>query len=212
MRDLSTGARAAGACIVVVATLAGCGIPKDEAPRPVPPEAVDPRLLGRAEPSATPTPSGSGALQVAFVTGDDTVVLVRRPVSSSPVPRQAQELLTALTGGPDAAELSDGLSTAVPADVALRVASVDAGVAVVVLEDASPDAGQRRLPLAVAQVVLTLTSHPAIAAVRFTSGGEPVEAPLPGGEAVKRPLTAADYRSLLATGSRPQPTLSPSAS
>ena len=67
----------------------------------------------------------------------------------------------------------------------------------------------RRLPLSVAQVVLTLTSHPAVHAVRITFDGQPVEAPLPGGYIVHGALTASDYASFLAPPGTPAPSRSP---
>ena len=60
-----------------------------------------------------------------------------------------------------------------------------------------------------AQVVLTLTSHPDVHSVSFTSDGQPVEAPLADGIIAHRPLTAADYASFLAPRAKPSPTPSP---
>jgi spore germination protein GerM len=129
-------------------------------------------------------------------------------VTSTTAEREAQQLLTALTAGPDEAEHGRGLSTALPSDVGLRVTALRDGVAVVAIEGGEPDADPRRLPLSVAQVVLTLTSMPGVDAVRLTRDGEFVQAPLATGELVSRALTAADYRSLLARG---KGTASPSA-
>ena len=55
-----------------------------------------------------------------------------------------------------------------------------------------------RLPLAVAPIVLTVTSVDGVDAVMLLREGAPVDVPLPGGEQVSRPVTAAQYQSLLA--------------
>ncbi len=216
------GHRAAGAALAAALALlvplgtAACGVPQDGAPRPLPAAQVDPRLRGSATSTPattgtpTPTPSGSATaeiastFEVAFVRADDALTLVLRPVQDGPSDRQAQELLAALEAGPDDAEHDRGLSTALPSGTVLRLEGLEAGIAVVAL-DGPADADPRRLPLSIAQVVLTLTSHRGIHAVQITSGGQPAEAPLPDGELVRRPLTASDYRSLLAAAG-PTPT------
>jgi spore germination protein GerM len=189
--------------------LGGCGIPRDEAPRAVPAGQVDPRLLAEPSPTGTPSPTGSSAYMVAFVTPDDTLQLRSRPVSPGSPSEQVQQLLVALARGPDDAEHAHGLSTALPSDATLTLAALDQGEAVVAINGGTKDADPRRLPLSVAQVVLTLTSHPDVRAVRITSDGQPVEAPLADGIVVNRPLTAADYRSFLAGRGTPSPTRSP---
>jgi len=184
---------------VLGALLAGCGVPRDDVPRAVPSGEVDPRLLGAtASPSASSPPSTIDAVyRVAFVAADDRLALVPRAVSGTPVPRAAQDLLGALATGPDDAEHERGLSTALPSDVTLRVTALRGRVIEVAIEGGNADADARRLPLSVAQVVLTLTSLPQVDAVRLTRGGDPVQAPLPNGELASRALTAADYRPLL---------------
>jgi spore germination protein GerM len=175
----------------------GCGVPRDDAPRPVPPAQVDPRLLATPSPTGTPSATGSSVYEVAFVTPDDTLQLTRRPVSPGSDFQEVAELLAALGTGPDSAEHGKGLSNALPSDATLMLTGLDQGEAVVAINGGAKDADARRLPLSVAQVVLTLTSHPGVKAVRITSDGRPVEAPLPDGEVVDRALTAKDYQSLL---------------
>jgi hypothetical protein len=52
--------------------------------------------------------------------------------------------------------------------------------------------------LVVAQIVLSVTSLPAVHAVRFVRDGQPLEALLADGALTDRPLTAADYATLRA--------------
>ena len=188
------------AAVGLVALLAaGCGVPRDAAPRPVSPGAVDPSLLGEsASPSPAPSTLAASTHRVAFVAAGDRLALVPRAVPAAPVPQEAQDLLAALMAGPDDGEHDNGLSTALPSDVVLRVTALRGDVAEVSIEGGEPDADPRRLPLSVAQVVLTLTSLPEVGTVRLTRDGAPLPAPLPNGELVSRALTAADYRSLLA--------------
>jgi hypothetical protein len=51
--------------------------------------------------------------------------------------------------------------------------------------------------LAVAQVVLTVTSVPGVDSVLVTRDGAPVELPLPGGALTSGPVTGRDYISLV---------------
>ena len=187
--------------------LAGCGVPRDDAPRVVPAGQVDPRLLAQSSPTGTPSPTGSSAYDVAFVTPDDTLLLRRRPVSPGPALQQVAQLLDALATGPDDAEHDRGLSTALPSDARLRLTALANGNAVVAIEGGTKDADPRRLPLSVAQVVLTLTSHPDVDTVSITRDGRLVEAPVPGTGIVHRALTAADYQSLLARAATPSSTV-----
>jgi spore germination protein GerM len=193
-----------GALVALVA-LAGCGVPRDQAPRAVPAGQVDPRLLAEPSPTGTPEPTGSSAFDVAFVIGDDSLRLIRRSVSPAPADQQVTQLLVALAAGPDDADHAQGLSTALPSDVTLKLEGLVDGEAVVEINGGTKDADPRRLPLSVAQVVLTVTSHPDVHAVRIVSDGQPVEPPLPDGNIVHRALTARDYASLVAPGATPSP-------
>jgi hypothetical protein len=188
--------------------LAGCGIPRDDAPRVVPTGEIDPRLLAQPSPTQTPSPTGASAYQVAFVIGGNRLALTPRAVSPTPALQQVQQLLDTLAAGPDDAEHARGLSTALPPDARLTITALNQGEAVVAMDGVTKDADPHRLPLSVAQVVLTVTSHPDVHAVRITSDGQPVEPPLPGGYIVHGALRASDYASFLAPRATPSPTRS----
>ena len=194
--------------LVGLVVLAGCGVPRDQAPRAVPAGQVDPRLLAEPSPTGTPKPTGSSAYEVAFVIGDESLKLIRRSVSPAPADQQVTQLLLALAAGPDDADHAQGLSTALPSDVTLRLEGLVDGEAVVEINGGTKDVDPRRLPLSVAQVVLTVTSHPDVHAVRIVSDGRPVEPPLPDGNIVHRALTARDYASLVAPNATPSPSRS----
>lgn len=200
-------------CVAVALTallvVAGCGVPRDGAPRAVPRTQVDPRLLATPSPSGTPSATGSSGYEVAFVTPENRLRLTRRPVSPGTAQQQVTQLLAALAMGPDNTERGHGLSTALPSDASLTLTALENGQAVVAINGGSKDADPRRLPLSVAQVVLTLTSHPDVRTVLIMSDGQPVEAPLPGGVVVDRAVTGKDYQSLLAPAATPVPINSP---
>jgi hypothetical protein len=54
-----------------------------------------------------------------------------------------------------------------------------------------------RLPMAVGQVVMSLTSVPGVARVVLLSSGTRLQVPLPGGALTTRAVTSADYGDLL---------------
>ena len=211
MRWLRRAVGALPIALTGLVVLAGCGVPRDDAPRVVPAGQVDPRLLPQPSPTATPSPTGSSVFKVAFVVAGDRLKLTPRPVSPGSASEQVQQLLVDLASGPDDAEHAKGFSTTLRS-ATLTLMTLNDGEAVVTMNGASKDPDPRRLPLPVAQVVLTLTSHPAVHAVRIISDGEPVEAPILGGGIAHRPLTASDYASLLAPGATASPTRSPIAS
>ena len=70
------------------------------------------------------------------------------------------------------------------------------GVALVEFDPATSLTADR-LPLAMGQLVLTVTSAPGIEAVQVGAAGEAVEVPLPGGALTDRPVTADDYAIFL---------------
>ena len=198
----SARARGVAGIVVVVVSLAGCGIPRDDGPRAVPRGQVDPGLLT----PATPAPSGgatttSSAFEVAFVSGGEDasaehLVLRRRPLTARGVQAQLGQLLAELVAGPRNDEQAEGLSTALPGGTVLTITGFARGVVDVDIAGDAPDGDPERLPLSVGQIVMTLTSHPAVTAVRLTRNGTVVEAPLPGGQLTAGPLTSAEYSEL----------------
>jgi Sporulation and spore germination len=209
MRSARRAVTALAVALTGLLVLAGCGVPRDSAPRAVPAGQVDPRLLAESSSTPAPSPTGGSTYRVAFVTPDNTLQLIPRRISPAPARQQVQQLLDTLATGPDSAEHAHGLSTALPSDAALALMDLQNGQAVVAINGGTKDPDARRLPLSVAQVVLTLTSHPAVHAVSIFSDGQPVEAPLADGLIAHRPLTAADYASLLTPRRTPSPTRSP---
>jgi spore germination protein GerM len=120
------------------------------------------------------------------------------PVAASGVETVLDALLRRLREGPTDEQRRQGLGSAFGPDVGLSLVAVTDGAALVEVTPAEQVPPADRLPLAVGQVVLTLTSVEGVERVVLQQDGQPVPAPLPGGELTSAPLTPADYDDLLA--------------
>ncbi|WP_162529901.1 GerMN domain-containing protein [Nocardioides caldifontis] len=187
--------------MLVALVLAGCGLPGDGDVRTVDDEAVPYHLLEGESPSGSePSDATSerGAPVVFWLRSDDDVLApepVDAPCSESDDDLVAR-LLAVLLAAPGDRARSAGWSTAIPPASELSLLDIDAGTATVELDAAVP-IGAERLPLAIGQVVLSVTSAPGVDRVRILSAGEVVQAPLPGGELTSRPVSAEDYTDYL---------------
>jgi Sporulation and spore germination len=189
------------------AALVGCGVPTSGAPSVI---AASDVPYGLASPTPT-APSSSPQQTMLAETGiylvglDDVLVLRGRELTDGPIEDRLDELFDALAAGPTEQEREDELSTALPPEVQLDATEFSSGTVTVDISgtDAPSGTESRR---AIGQIVLTATSLPEVRAVRLTLQGEPVEAPLPGGELTSQPLTAEDFEAFLtAQPSAPSP-------
>jgi spore germination protein GerM len=181
--------------------LSSCGLPGDGSVRTVDDDTVPPGLLDSADPSsatdgATEAP---GPVPVVFWLVDEDRLT---PATTDASCTQSAEvvvtrLLGALAAGPTEEERAVGRSTAIPPESAPALVDMAAGtVRVEVDPEASISAD--RLPAAVGQIVLTVTSAPGVRSVVLVSDGAPVQLPLPGGALTDGPVTADDYAPLVA--------------
>jgi spore germination protein GerM len=106
-------------------------------------------------------------------------------------------LLERLTAGPTDADRARGLDTALGQGARLQLRGIDEGVVSLELTPGAPPPAAERLPLAVAQVVLTATSVAGVDSVVLLRDGVPVGVPLPGGEQVSGPVSGEQYMTLL---------------
>ncbi|MGY1780635.1 GerMN domain-containing protein [Geodermatophilus sp. SYSU D01036] len=195
---------AAPPVLAALLVVAGCGVPTGQAPATIAPSDVPYGLASPSTPSppAPTTTPRTDQPRILLVGPGDVLVPRGREVTGS-VPDQLAALLAQLADGPTAEERRQGLSTALPPGVTLSAAEVEDedevedGTVTVDLGGTAEAPSGRESRTAVAQIVLTATSVPGIAAVRLTSDGVPVEAPLPSGELTSTPLTAADYAGFL---------------
>lgn len=195
----------AAVAVALALLVAGCGVPTGGEPSTIPASDVP---YGLAEPSAPSATTASPEVladtsRVFLLAAGDVLVPRGRELTGSTRRERLAQLLTRLAAGPTAAERDEQLSTALPPQVRLSVASLDDGVATIQIDipaqAPSGVAGRR----SVAQIVLTATSVPGVRAVLLELAGEPIEAPLPGGELTSEPLTAEDFADFGAPSAPP---------
>lgn len=180
-----------GLALAVLA--AGCGVGPERQARPLTSEEAPFALLSR--PTGAAQPPGERSEQLLFIEDALLVPVSRRTVLVTP-----QSALSDLLTGPSVEERARGLTTALPAGAGPGQVRVEDGLASVSLGGELLDSGRSDQLLAFAQVVLTLAALPEVTAVRFLRDGQPLPVPRADGAIVEAPLTAADYRSLVAPG------------
>lgn len=194
------GWRLAVAATAASLVASGCGLPNGGATR-VEDEDVPYQLLAPAgRPSESPSPTGtrrpSGAL-VFWVDADDRLVPSEASTScDDPTDVQVGYLLDLLSSGPTDEVRSEGWSSAwvPPADLSLDAIE---GSAAVISVDATTRTSADRLPLAIGQVTLSVTTATDVSEVVFTNeAGEPLAVPLPGGALTDAPVRSIDYARL----------------
>lgn len=179
--------------------LASCGLPGGGSAHKVDDASVPYRLLESGAPStALPrTDQGLGRVPVVFwVSGDRVVPQAADESCDTPPEALVKRLLDTLAAGPSEDQRADGRSSAIPPDAGLDLVRVVDGTVEVDIEPMTSLSAER-LPVAVAQVVLTITSTAAVETVNLVSRGEPIQVPLPGGALTEGPVTAQDYTELL---------------
>ncbi|TDO29840.1 sporulation and spore germination protein [Kribbella sp. VKM Ac-2527] len=177
--------------------LVGCGVPVQQEPAPIQPEAIPSHLRGTGaptipQPTATP---GSPTLQVHFVRNDRLFALAREAPTTTPADRLAA-VIQALMTGPNDTEQSDGITSALPPELTLTVADVQGKRVVLELSGETEGRSAAENVLAVGQIVLSVTALPTVDEVTFQRHGVAVEALLADGALTTEPLTAADYAAL----------------
>ena len=157
----------------VIVVLVGCGVaPQDEATR-LPASEVPFDLLA-PEPSAAPTTAPTEAAAALYFVSGDRLKPVFRNVAADATPA---DVIRALVDGPTAAEIREGLRTALPESIPIRAVTVSRGVATVSLGTSASDIRSGDQALSVAQIVFTLTARPGIGRVMFKIDGQPIEVP-----------------------------------
>lgn len=193
--SLARARGATGGTLAVLALLA-CG-----APTRSPAETIGsvPYQLSApsspAGPTTTPTPARGSRV---YLVRDE--LLVRADTVADGVDARATvaRALHQLADGPTEHDRTEGMSTALGPDVRLSLVNLSDGRAVVDIRAGQRAPGGSRLPLAVGQLVLTLTSVDGVDQVVLTSDGRQIAAPLPGGQLTEQPLRARDYREVVA--------------
>ena len=195
-------ALAVASCLLACA----CGLP-DEGVQRVDDSTVPYRLLelGSSRSSGAPI-AGRPARSVPLLFWVDTaerLVPTAAAVTCAQSPTtQVTRLLDALAAGPTEADRVAGRTSAWAQLARPVLVGLDGSTAVVEV-DPRLQTSADRLPLAVGQVVLTLTSARGVVAVEFVADDAPVQVPLPGGALTAGPVTPTDYAELVAGQGRP---------
>jgi hypothetical protein len=193
--------RSVAVVALTVTCAAACGVPGDGTTRTIAADKVPYNLLAPAPKSAaTPTVTGPAVTtpQIFLVNAEDQLVPHPQPLVASGLSPVVSDLLTQLAAGPTEEERGLGLASALGPDIHLQLIDVVDRVARVEVTSSGPPPAADRLPLAVGQIVLTVTSVDGVDRVQFVRDGADIEAPLPGGARTSEPVSASDYESLLA--------------
>lgn len=186
--------------VATASLIAGCGPgPENRATqlRGVPEDLTAPTSTTTTStiPAIPSTSVATEAIVLYFVLGESVTPVVR----SIRVDPDPQDVLDLLLQGYPPSMFGPDLRSAVPSDLTATV-SVERGLATVdtdqsLLSEISPI----DQPLAIAQIVLTLTSRPGIGQVIFRVNGEPRAVPRGGGELApaEQPVAYDDYAMLL---------------
>jgi hypothetical protein len=157
---------ALGCLLVVLATLAGCGLPVDSTPQAIPAGEVPVALSvsNTTQPSG-PVRAGGIPVPIYFLSPDgtqlDKVIRYLRP------PPTAQKVLDALEAGPTAREFDQGLQSALPATADLVAEGPTNGLLTVQLDSSYESLLPQQAPYYFAQIVWSVTSLPGVRGVNF---------------------------------------------
>jgi hypothetical protein len=179
--------------LLVVALMAGCGLPAENEPHPV---SLPRQPLTAPLPSAVPARPGA-YVEILCLVRDGRLVQAVRRIDTPP---DAQQHLDHLLAGPDEAERDTGMTTALTG-LSLTVSRSPGGSeARVEVTETDESKAITDDTLTYGQVVCTLTSRADVSAVVFTRSGARLEVPRADGALSREPLTGPDYAALITTG------------
>jgi hypothetical protein len=180
--------------------LSSCGLPGSGSARVVDDDTVPTRLLDRHSPSSgsTATIGVPERVPVVFwlVDEDRLTPTAAQASCAEPADVVVGRLLGALAAGPTDEARAAGRSTAIPPESVPQLVEIRAGTAVVEVDPETPISADR-LPFAVGQIVLSVTSAPGVSSVSLVNDDAPVQQPLPGGALTDEPVSADDYAALV---------------
>jgi spore germination protein GerM len=196
--------------------LTSCGLPGDGSARTVDDDTVPYHLLER-ESAPVDTAQEEQLLESApivfWLVDEEFLVPAALDASCGEPPETlVEQLLGVLAAGPTGDARAAGKGTAIPPESGLQLLEIREGTAQIEVDPAS-EISADRLPVAIGQVVLSVTSAPGVETVELVSDGQLVQVPLPDGALAAGPVTPSDYASLVPDRFRdsrePLPTLKP---
>jgi hypothetical protein len=189
------------AALLASANLAGCGLPGEQSTQVVDDASVPYSLLETGPPSRASDEVSPGVPRqtpvVFWVDRDDLLISSDAGLTCDGTATAVVDgVLSVLSAAPTSAERDAGLSSAIPSTARLTLVQISDGVAEIDVDPVTIGDAER-LPLAVGQVVLSVTTAPGVEAVRLVTSGRPVDLPLPGGALAGGDVTPEDYAALL---------------
>ncbi len=179
---------------VLSCVLVGCGVPTDDSPRTLADDDLPASLRPDGATTTTLPSAEQDIVGVYFIRGKKLV----RELDALPASAPLRSVLGILQRGPSEAQAKAGDRSALAGEDLIRRADVAGSTASIDLDAAFSETPSTDQILALGQLVLTATGIPRITSVRLTVDGEPTQVPRGDGSLTGRPLTARDYRSLLA--------------
>jgi spore germination protein GerM len=187
-----------GAVVVAAALccgLSGCAIPTQGAPQVIPASKVPHSLLDPHLPTTTTTlpPSSLVPVKVFFLNAANQLQSEGRVVQ---LPAALESILTSLVAGPSQVEATNGVTTAIPDNVAVLSATPQGNVVTVNMNNAFGQITGDNTELAVAQIVATVTAAIGESTgVVFEIDGQHTSVPIANGSQVTGPVYLLDFLS-----------------
>jgi spore germination protein GerM len=184
----------AAALLLVALTAAGCAIPTQGTPSTMSPSKVPFHLLDPHLPTTTttqPKPSSLLPVKVFFLNSTNGLVPVQRVVAA-PAPLTA--IITSMLAGPGVAETRQGISTAIPSDVAVLSTTTQGNIVTVNMNDAFSQITGNSIEQAVSQIVATIANEigPTTGVV-FEIEGQRTSVPIANGSQVAEPVYLIEF-------------------
>lgn len=168
---------------------AGCAIPTQQGPSSIAPSHVPFGLLN-PEPSATsttqPRPSSLVPVKIFLLAPNQRLEALDRVVVS---PAPLISVITSMLAGPTSSEAAQGITTAIPNDVAVLSATSQGSVVMVNFNDAFGQITGTSTELAISQVVATVVTENGLGTgLIFEIGGQRTSVPIASGAQVPGPV------------------------
>lgn len=176
--------------VLMVVILGSCGVPLDSEPVLVDIDYEPP-------PSVATTDAEGLVATLMFLVRSERLVPVTRDLTE---PIDPAAIVQSLLDGPTLPEERSQLRTAIPAGTTLIGVEAQGAEVFVDLSREFVSVGGEEEILAIAQIVLTLTSLDGVERVGFRLDGVATNVPLPNGALSQAPVSGEPYLELLAIG------------
>jgi spore germination protein GerM len=180
--------------LALVAT--GCAIPTQSSPSTMPPSKVPFGLLNPQRPTTTtttqPKPTSFVPVNVFFLNSTGKLTAAIRYL---PAPASLDTIIRAMLAGPFSSETAQGITTAIPSDVAvLSVLPPQNNIVTVNMNTAFGTITGNNTELAVAQIVTTIvTANGVTTGVLFEINGLRTSVPIANGSQASGPVYLLDF-------------------